>query len=93
MSKINEPKVCPRCGYTDFRDVDCGPDSWDDDIFYISYVCKKCSLWYDGWKNKWLVLNDGSNVTSWQETDSDFSRGWQPKNGFVDQKKGDAKDA
>jgi len=57
-------KKCPRCGSTEFLDLDCGPDTWDDDVTYISYKCEKCGLWYDGWHNKWYI-----NVDSWQEVE------------------------
>lgn len=39
---------CPRCGCEDFKEVDCGPDSWEDDISYTSEICKQCGLWYYG---------------------------------------------
>lgn len=45
---------CPRCGSEEFWDYDCGPDSYEDDIAYTSYKCKKCGLWYDGWRDRWL---------------------------------------
>ena len=60
---------CPRCDGKEFWDRDCGPDSWDDDIYYLSYVCKKCELWFDGWVDDWLILKDGTNVKCWQETE------------------------
>ena len=50
---------CPRCGNNKFREIDCGPDGWDDDITYTSEICTKCELWYDGWQNKWLIDCDG----------------------------------
>lgn len=46
---------CPRCGGKDFLEHDCGPDTYDDDITYTSYQCKSCGLWYDGWRDKWLI--------------------------------------
>jgi hypothetical protein len=46
---------CPRCGNDKFNEVDCGPDSYDDDIFYISYICKQCGLYNSGWTDKWLI--------------------------------------
>lgn len=55
---------CPRCESTEFVELDCGPDSYDDDIAYTSYKCKKCGLWYDGWVDKWFV-----NVDYWQEVE------------------------
>ena len=61
---------CPRCGGEEFLDRDCGPDGWDDDIAYTSHVCKKCELWYDGWVDKWLVNEDGTNIEYWQETEN-----------------------
>jgi hypothetical protein len=65
MSLVAEkPNLCPRCGATEFEERDCGPDSYDDDIAYTSYVCKGCALWFSGWTQKWLV-----DVTTWQEED------------------------
>ena len=55
---------CPRCKGTKFREVDCGPDGWDDDITYASEVCECCGLWLDGWVDKWFV-----DVDYWQDTE------------------------
>lgn len=55
---------CPRCGGTDFRDIDCGPDSYDDDITYTSEKCNSCGLWYDGWSHKWLI-----DCECWQDAE------------------------
>lgn len=54
--------VCPRCGNTTFTELDCGPDSYDDDVTWTSYVCTKCELWYSDWTEKWLV-----DCTSWRD--------------------------
>jgi hypothetical protein len=54
--------ICPRCGSSDFREVDCGPDSYEDDIAYSSDICNSCGLWHSGWTGKWLV-----DVKSWVE--------------------------
>ena len=59
-----KPCVCPRCGGTEFEEIECGPDTWEDDVFYISYRCKKCGLWYDGWTEKWYV-----DVDSWMDVE------------------------
>lgn len=56
--------VCPRCGGTQFSQRDCGPDGWDDDIFYISDVCETCGLWHDGWTDKWYV-----DVDTWSDVE------------------------
>jgi hypothetical protein len=48
-------ETCPRCGGTEFRQLDCGPDSYEDDRFWFSYQCRACELWWDGWEDKWLV--------------------------------------
>jgi len=65
--------VCPRCGNKNinetFYERDCGPDTWDDDIAYTSYICDKCELWYDGWKDEWLINKDGTNVEDWIESE------------------------
>ena len=59
---MEEWEKCPRCGGEDFRTVDCGPDTYDDDITYTSEICNKCGLWYSGWTDKWLI-----NCEYWQE--------------------------
>ena len=64
-------EVCPRCGGKEFWEIDCGPDSYEDDISYTSSICKKCGLWFDGWENQWLIHKDGSNVEGWRETNDD----------------------
>lgn len=56
---------CPRCGSTDITsDIDCGPDSWDDDIYYHSEKCNQCGLWHDGWDDKFYI-----DVDNWRETE------------------------
>lgn len=57
-------EACPRCGGVEFHEVECGPDGYDDDVTYTSYVCSKCELWYDGWNGRWYV-----DVTSWREVE------------------------
>ena len=47
--------ICPRCGGEVFKEIDCGPDSYDDDFFYISKICKKCGLYNSGWTDKWFI--------------------------------------
>lgn len=47
--------ACPRCKNGDFEEKTCGPDSYDDDVTWTAYVCKKCGLWYSDWSNKWLI--------------------------------------
>lgn len=51
----NKVLTCPRCHSTEFTNVDCGPDTYEDDIFYISHICIGCKLWWNGWDGKWLV--------------------------------------
>ena len=46
---------CPSCFGTDLESRDCGPDGYDDDIVYTSFKCKLCGLWFDGWRNRWLL--------------------------------------
>jgi ribosomal protein S27AE len=46
---------CPRCGGLEFREVECGPDNYENDITYRSDICSNCGLYYSGWSNKWLV--------------------------------------
>lgn len=55
---------CPRCGGTQFRELDCGPDSYDDDIVYVSQVCIGCGLYHSGWTDKWLI-----DCASWRDED------------------------
>lgn len=56
---------CPRCGNTRFDEIDCGPDSYEDDIFYISYRCTECGLWLDGWSNEWYA-----DIEDWKDTEN-----------------------
>lgn len=56
---MSDELICPRCGGTYFREVDCGPDGYDDDITYTSDICQKCELWHNGWDDKWYI--DGSS--------------------------------
>jgi len=58
---------CPRCGNDkEFEERDSGPDSFDDDISYTSYICKKCGLFNDGWVDKWF-----KDTECWSEVDDD----------------------
>jgi len=66
---MTEPKKCPRCGNVKFNERDCGPDGFDDDISYVSFICTKCGLWFDGWVDNWLVDENGSNIEDWQDSE------------------------
>jgi len=44
--------ICPRCGGETYQ-IDDGPDGYDDDITYVSHVCDKCGLKFDGWYDRW----------------------------------------
>lgn len=63
--------ICPRCHSVIFREVDCGPDTYEDDISYTSDVCVICGLWKSGWTGKWLV-----GVVTW--TDEEHAQEFQP---------------
>jgi len=54
--------VCPRCGGKVFRELDCGPDGYDDDITWTATICLGCGLWHSSWLDKWLI-----GVESWQD--------------------------
>ncbi len=56
--------ICPRCGSNEFKEVDCGPDTYDDDIAYSSDICESCGLWWDGWREMWLV-----DCSIWREAE------------------------
>lgn len=56
---------CPRCGRSEFDDHDCGPDSYEDDIFYISWSCRHCGLWLSGWTDRWLI-----DVEFWRDEET-----------------------
>ena len=56
---------CPRCKNKQFKEVDCGPDSYEDDVFYISDICTKCGLYNCGWTDNWLI-----DCKSWVEEES-----------------------
>lgn len=55
IDKIKSGELCPACFGTNFIEHDCGPDTYDDDITYTSHECSACGLWFDGWRDKWLV--------------------------------------
>lgn len=58
---------CPECKEEkEFFEVDCGPDTYDDDIAYTSYICEKCKIYCDGWNDNWY-----EEGTVW--TDLDYS--------------------
>lgn len=60
-----ENLICPRCDNSkDFTVHDCGPDSYEDDVFYLSYTCDRCGLWYDGWRYDWY-----EDVVNWREVE------------------------
>lgn len=61
---IGLEEVCPRCNSTEFREIDCGPDTYEDDIAYTSYQCTNCGLWYDGWVKKWFI-----DIKSWRDVE------------------------
>lgn len=47
--------TCPRCNSVKFEHIDCGADSYDDDISYTSSICTACGLYHDGWHDRWLL--------------------------------------
>ena len=59
--------ICPRCKGTEFKEIDCGPDGYEDDIFYLSDICKKCGLYFSGWTNKWYI--DCDNWTDEEDSE------------------------
>lgn len=68
---------CPRCGGEKFREVDCGPDGYDDDIAYTSEICEGCELYHSGWTDKWLI-----NCEMWQE--EEYAEEFEEKRGKED---------
>ena len=62
--EYSDDDVCPRCGCKDFDEIDCGPDTYDDDITYTSYKCTSCGLWWDGWVDKWYI-----DVECWRDVE------------------------
>lgn len=58
MTSKQSSMVCPTCGGTEFRDRDGGPDSYEDDIFYIDEVCTNCGTYLHGWTDKWMTEDD-----------------------------------
>lgn len=57
------PTLCPRCRCDLFWEIDCGHDGYDG-ITYTSYRCNGCDLWYDGWRQEWLV-----DCWGWRDAD------------------------
>jgi len=56
---------CPHCKCKrEFDDLDEGPDSYEDDISYTSYVCNTCQIYCNGWTDDWF-----EEGTRWQEVD------------------------
>jgi hypothetical protein len=65
--------TCPRCGGKGFYELDCGPDSYDDDVTWTSYECKKCGLRYSGWYDKWVECDswpDEEDAPEWKSEES-----------------------
>lgn len=66
--------ACPRCGGTDFDELHCGPDSYENDITYQADRCKTCDLVYSGWTDRWYEADgcpDGYGVEEWQATENE----------------------
>ena len=59
---MREGLLCPRCKGLDFEEYDSGPDGYEDDIAYNSYQCKRCSLWYSDWTEKWYA-----GIDNWRD--------------------------
>lgn len=60
----DEIRHCPKCDNTKFNEHECGADTYDDDVYYISFSCTKCGLWFDGWSGKWF-----EGVDNWRDTE------------------------
>ena len=54
--------LCPRCHSKEFAEIDCGEDTYDFDLVYMSERCKVCGLWHDGWCDNWYI-----DVESWRD--------------------------
>lgn len=48
---------CPRCG-SQTKELDRGPDTYDDDITYTSHLCEVCGVIYHGWFDMWQSEDD-----------------------------------
>ena len=44
---------CPKCG-KDMIELDGGPDSYDDDISWVSDYCEDCRYGHHGWTDEWI---------------------------------------
>lgn len=71
---MSDELKCPRCGGVEFRELDCGPDTYDDDITWTSQICESCGLYHSGWTGKWLV-----DCTAW--SDEGDSKEYVPEEG------------
>lgn len=59
---------CPRCKCKQqFQELDEGPDGYEDDITYASYVCEKCEIYCHGWSYNWY-----EEGTRWTQVDYDL---------------------
>jgi sucrose-6-phosphate hydrolase SacC (GH32 family) len=47
-----------------FNELDEGPDGYEDDITYTSYVCTKCKIYCHGWSDNWYEED-----TRWTDID------------------------
>jgi hypothetical protein len=54
---MSQPDSCPRCGGTEFREIECGADTCDSPLFY-SYECRCCELTCVGWGETWREGTD-----------------------------------
>lgn len=59
---MEETMICPRCGNTEFEELFSGPDSYEDDVTWMSYICTQCRLYYSSWTDKWYV-----DCETWQD--------------------------
>lgn len=59
------PLTCPRCGGTNFRELECGYDTYEDDRTWMADICTACGLYYSGWLDMWLT-----DCESWGEEDT-----------------------
>lgn len=71
MRDQHKDLICPRCGGREFIEHECGPDTYEDDVAWISYTCKNCRLRYAGWREVWV-----DNCETWQEEEDAVE--WQP---------------
>ncbi len=65
LTTDTDEAICPRCGSNQFRERDCGPDSYECDKVWTALICVGCKLYFSELSYEWYI-----DCEDWQEEET-----------------------